>query len=149
MMRTEDLRGGNQETGKRGIAPEGKTVQLMSRKTQSNSRATSILRVQMPSSTERSLTEFKKKLNFKDDKAEKGEEKDPAVVTQSDEAPTEEDLLGPNCYYDKSKSFFDNISFELETSSRRTTWAEERKLNMETFGVSGRFLCGRSSRGGF
>ncbi|TKC38514.1 hypothetical protein EI555_004744 [Monodon monoceros] len=31
--------------------------------------------------------EFKKKLNFKDDKAEKGEEKDLAVVTQSDEAP--------------------------------------------------------------
>ncbi|XP_039335553.2 protein LSM14 homolog B isoform X4 [Saimiri boliviensis] len=93
--------------------------------------------------------EFKKKLNFKDDKAEKGEEKDPAVVTQSDETPAEEDLLGPNCYYDKSKSFFDNISSELKTSSRRTTWAEERKLNTETFGVSGRFLRGRSSRGGF
>ncbi|KAM5245732.1 protein LSM14 homolog B isoform 9-T9 [Ctenodactylus gundi] len=93
--------------------------------------------------------EFKKKLNFKEDKAEKGEEKDQAVVTQSDETPAEEDLLGPNCYYDKSKSFFDNISSELKTSSRRTTWAEERKLNTETFGVSGRFLRGRSSRGGF
>ncbi|VFV45356.1 lsm14 homolog b (cerevisiae) isoform [Lynx pardinus] len=93
--------------------------------------------------------EFKKKLNFKDDKAEKGDEKDPAVVTQSDEAPAEEDHLGPNCYYDKSKSFFDNISSELKTSSRRTTWAEERKLNTETFGVSGRFLRGRSFRGGF
>ncbi|KAM9248797.1 protein LSM14 homolog B isoform 3-T3 [Dugong dugon] len=93
--------------------------------------------------------EFKKKLNFKDDKAEKGEEKDPAVVTPNDENPAEEDLLGPNCYYDKSKSFFDNISSELKTSSRRTTWAEERKLNTETFGVSGRFLRGRSFRGGF
>ncbi|XP_032734748.1 protein LSM14 homolog B isoform X3 [Lontra canadensis] len=93
--------------------------------------------------------EFKKKLNFKDDKAEKGDEKDSAVVTQSDETPTEEDHLGPNCYYDKSKSFFDNISSELKTSSRRTTWAEERKLNTETFGVSGRFLRGRSFRGGF
>ncbi|GAB1287305.1 Protein LSM14 homolog B [Apodemus speciosus] len=93
--------------------------------------------------------EFKKKLNFKDDKAEKGEEKDPAVMTQSEETAAEEDLLGPNCYYDKSKSFFDNISSELKTSSRRTTWAEERKLNTETFGVSGRFLRGRSSRGGF
>lgn len=50
-----------------------------------------------------------------DDKAEKGEEKDPAVVTQNDEAPAEEDHLGPNCYYDKSKSFFDNISSELKT----------------------------------
>ncbi|XP_045152871.1 protein LSM14 homolog B, partial [Echinops telfairi] len=93
--------------------------------------------------------EFKKKLNFKDDKAEQGEEKDTAVVTPNDEAPPEEDLLGPNCYYDKSKSFFDNISSELKTSSRRTTWAEERKLNTETFGVSGRFLRGRSFRGGF
>lgn len=92
--------------------------------------------------------EFKKKLNFRDDRAEKGEEKDPAVVTQSDETPAEEDHLGPNCYYDKSKSFFDNISSELKTSSRRTTWAEERKLNTETFGVSGRFLRGRGFRGG-
>lgn len=50
-----------------------------------------------------------------DDKVESGEEKDPAVVTQSDEGPTEEDHLGPNCYYDKSKSFFDNISSELKT----------------------------------
>ncbi|XP_066093202.1 protein LSM14 homolog B isoform X2 [Saccopteryx bilineata] len=91
--------------------------------------------------------EFKKKLNFKDERAEKGEE-DPAVVAQSDEAPAEEDHLGPNCYYDKSKSFFDNISSELKTSSRRTTWAEERKLNTETFGVSGRFLRGRGFRGG-
>ncbi|XP_067410230.1 protein LSM14 homolog B isoform X5 [Emydura macquarii macquarii] len=91
--------------------------------------------------------EFKKKLNFKDDKAETGEEKsDPGVATQND-GNADEDLLGPNCYYDKSKSFFDNISSELK--SRRTTWAEERKLNTETFGVSGRFLRGRSFRGGF
>ncbi|XP_014729349.1 PREDICTED: protein LSM14 homolog B isoform X6 [Sturnus vulgaris] len=92
--------------------------------------------------------EFKKKLNFKDDKAETGEEKgDPGVATQNNDGNAEEDLLGPNCYYDKSKSFFDNISSELK--SRRTTWAEERKLNTETFGVSGRFLRGRSFRGGF
>ncbi|XP_065270544.1 protein LSM14 homolog B isoform X6 [Emys orbicularis] len=91
--------------------------------------------------------EFKKKLNFKDDKAEAGEEKsDPGVASQND-GNADEDLLGPNCYYDKSKSFFDNISSELK--SRRTTWAEERKLNTETFGVSGRFLRGRSFRGGF
>ncbi|XP_050763310.1 protein LSM14 homolog B isoform X5 [Gymnogyps californianus] len=94
--------------------------------------------------------EFKKKLNFKDDKAETGEEKgDPGVATQNNDSNAEEDLLGPNCYYDKSKSFFDNISSELKSSSRRTTWAEERKLNTETFGVSGRFLRGRSFRGGF
>ncbi|XP_059569199.1 protein LSM14 homolog B isoform X4 [Alligator mississippiensis] len=92
--------------------------------------------------------EFKKKLNFKDDKADTGEEKvDPGVATQNNDGNADEELLGPNCYYDKSKSFFDNISSELK--SRRTTWAEERKLNTETFGVSGRFLRGRSFRGGF
>lgn len=54
-----------------------------------------------------------------EDKAEKGEEKDLAVVAPSEEAPAEEDHLGPNCYYDKSKSFFDNISSELKTRSGR------------------------------
>ncbi|XP_053103894.1 protein LSM14 homolog B isoform X3 [Hemicordylus capensis] len=94
--------------------------------------------------------EFKKKLNFKDDKVETGEEKgEPAVAADNCDGNADEDLLGPNCYYDKSKSFFDNISSELKSSSRRTTWAEERKLNTETFGVSGRFLRGRSFRGGF
>ncbi|XP_060086671.1 protein LSM14 homolog B isoform X2 [Heteronotia binoei] len=94
--------------------------------------------------------EFKKKLNFKDDKVETGEEKgEPTVAAENCDGNADEDLLGPNCYYDKSKSFFDNISSELKSSSRRTTWAEERKLNTETFGVSGRFLRGRSFRGGF
>uniref|UniRef100_A0A8C5MIB8 Protein LSM14 homolog B n=1 Tax=Leptobrachium leishanense TaxID=445787 RepID=A0A8C5MIB8_9ANUR len=93
--------------------------------------------------------EFKDKLNIKDDKPEKeGEEKgDSGVETQNSDGTPEEDPLGPNIYYDRSKSFFDNISSEMK--SRRTTWAEERKLNTETFGVSGRFLRGRSFRGGF
>lgn len=54
-------------------------------------------------------------LTLVDDNAEKGDDKDPAVVTQREEPPAEEDLLGPNCYYDKSKSFFDNISSELKS----------------------------------
>ena len=81
----------------------------------------------------------------------------------------EEDTLGEK-YYDKAKCFFDNISSDLKPrwlrslcylsgSScsrisnvflcvlRRTTWAEEKKLNMETFGVPGRFLRGRGLRG--
>ncbi|XP_041837174.1 protein LSM14 homolog B-like isoform X1 [Melanotaenia boesemani] len=48
-------------------------------------------------------------------------------------------------YYDKAKCFFDNISSDLKP--RRTTWAEEKKLNMETFGVPGRFLRSRGFRG--
>lgn len=43
-------------------------------------------------------------------------------------------------YYDKAKSFFDNISCEaVERSkgrSQRTDWRTERKLNSETFGVA-------------
>ncbi|XP_037534568.1 protein LSM14 homolog B [Nematolebias whitei] len=47
-------------------------------------------------------------------------------------------------YYDKAKCFYDNISSDLKP--RRTTWAEEKKLNIETFGVPGRFLRGRGLR---
>ncbi|XP_051726863.1 LSM14A mRNA processing body assembly factor b isoform X3 [Ctenopharyngodon idella] len=62
--------------------------------------------------------EFQSKLKIKDEKSEKsektlnGEEKtDSGVETQNSEGNVEEeDPLGPNCYYDKSKSFFDNIS---------------------------------------
>ncbi|XP_041081290.1 protein LSM14 homolog B-like isoform X2 [Polyodon spathula] len=78
-----------------------------------------------------------------------GEEKgDSGVETQNSEGTGDEDTHAPKCYYDKTKSFFDNISSELQA---RTTWAEERKLNVETFGVPGRFfrggLRGRRGRG--
>ncbi|KAK1157765.1 hypothetical protein AOXY_G23915 [Acipenser oxyrinchus oxyrinchus] len=76
--------------------------------------------------------ELQNKLNIKD-----GEEKgDSGVETQNSEETADEDTHGPNCYYDKTKSFFDNISSELQ--ARRITWAQERKLNVETFGVPGR-----------
>lgn len=41
-----------------------------------------------------------------------GEDKgDSGVDTQNSEGNADdEDPLGPNCYYDKTKSFFDNIS---------------------------------------
>ncbi|XP_047438532.1 protein LSM14 homolog B-like isoform X1 [Mugil cephalus] len=57
----------------------------------------------------------------------------------------EEDETLVEKYYDKAKCFFDNISSDLKP--RRTTWAEEKKLNIETFGVPGRFLRGRGFRG--
>ncbi|XP_061902762.1 protein LSM14 homolog B-like isoform X1 [Entelurus aequoreus] len=56
----------------------------------------------------------------------------------------EEETLGVK-YYNKSKGFFDNISSDIKP--RRTSWAEEKKLNMETFGVPGRFLRSRGFRG--
>ncbi|KAK9529449.1 hypothetical protein VZT92_013540 [Zoarces viviparus] len=81
---------------------------------------------------------------FKDDLTKE------VVVEKSDsgeaqDSPgTPEDSLGEK-YYDKAKCFFDNISSDLKP--RRTTWAEEKKMNMETFGVPGRFLRGRGFRG--
>ncbi|XP_029012636.1 protein LSM14 homolog B-like [Betta splendens] len=56
------------------------------------------------------------------------------------------DQFGPKCYYDKAKSFFDNISSD---NKLRLTWADERKRNLETFGVPGRFLRGRGLGGGY
>lgn len=50
-----------------------------------------------------------------------GEDKgDSGVETQNSEgnADDESDPLGPNCYYDKSKSFFDNISCDDTRSVR-------------------------------
>uniref|UniRef100_A0A671LG17 Protein LSM14 homolog A-like n=1 Tax=Sinocyclocheilus anshuiensis TaxID=1608454 RepID=A0A671LG17_9TELE len=105
--------------------------------------------------------EFQSKLKLKDEKPEKalnGEDKgDSGVDTQNSEGNAdEEDPLGPNCYYDRSKSFFDNISCDdtrkaAERSGgsgfpreRRQTWAEERRMNAETFG-----LPLRRGRGGF
>ncbi|XP_034031643.1 LSM14A mRNA processing body assembly factor a isoform X2 [Thalassophryne amazonica] len=100
--------------------------------------------------------EFQNKLKLKDEKTDKsekalnGEDKgDSGVETQNSEGNAEDecDPLGPNCYYDKSKSFFDNISCDdtrkaSEKSGgsgfpreRRQTWAEERRMNAETFGI--------------
>ncbi|XP_057703104.1 protein LSM14 homolog B isoform X2 [Corythoichthys intestinalis] len=57
---------------------------------------------------------------------------------------TQKGTLGDKCY-DKSKGFFDNMSSDMKP--RRTTWAEQKKLNLETFGVQGSFLRGRGFRG--
>jgi len=70
-----------------------------------------------------------------------GEEKniDSGNETGVDNHEIEESAEESVCY-DKTKSFFDNISCEaVERSkgrSQRTDWRTERKLNSETFGVS-------------
>ncbi|XP_072550924.1 LSM14A mRNA processing body assembly factor b isoform X3 [Salminus brasiliensis] len=104
--------------------------------------------------------EFQNKLKIKDEKAVNGEDKaDSGVETQNSEGNVEEeDPLGPNCYYDKSKSFFDNISCDDSRKERggigrerRQTWAEERRMNAETFGIPLRHNRGRGGyrgRGG-
>lgn len=91
--------------------------------------------------------EFQNKLKLKDEKSLNGEEKvDSGVETQNSEGNVEEeDPSGSKCYYDKSKSFFDNISCD-DTRERRQTWAEERRMNAETFGVPFRH---NRNRGGY
>ncbi|MBZ3884102.1 Protein LSM14-like protein A [Sciurus carolinensis] len=86
--------------------------------------------------------EFHNKLKLKEDKLWKkeksvnGEDKgDSGADTPNSEGNADgEDPLGPNCYYDKTKSFFDNISYDVNRE-QRPTWAEERRLNAETFGI--------------
>ncbi|XP_020338775.1 protein LSM14 homolog B isoform X1 [Oncorhynchus kisutch] len=83
--------------------------------------------------------ELQEKLTIKDPEEESG------VSEGQNTEGTVEDPPGEKFYYDKTKCFFDNVSSEMKSS--RTTWAEERKLNVETFGVPGRFLRGRGFRG--
>jgi hypothetical protein len=51
------------------------------------------------------------------------------------------EAVDDNSGYDKTKSFFDNISCEAVERSKgktqRTDWRQERKINSETFGYSG------------
>ncbi|KAL0150162.1 hypothetical protein M9458_054589 [Cirrhinus mrigala] len=93
--------------------------------------------------------EIEDKLNVQEPKEtpEESGNKERDKPDPENQSAVEEDPLGPKCFYNKAKCFFDNISSELK--SRRTTWAEERKLNVETFGVPGRFLRGRGFRGNY
>ncbi|CAK6957492.1 protein LSM14 homolog B [Scomber scombrus] len=76
------------------------------------------------------------------------EEEDKVVKGEKDGEGShgEDDHFGSKCYYNKQKSFFDNISSDNKV---RLTWADERKRNLETFGVPGRFLRGQGFRGAY
>ncbi|KAK5914941.1 hypothetical protein CesoFtcFv8_000580 [Champsocephalus esox] len=113
--------------------------------------------------------ELQNKLKLKDDKIEKslnGEEAaesaehpasegtTAASTTTTTTTPNEDDEATSNTYYDKTKSFFDNLGADDLSkggdrgfsSQRRNTWAEERRMNSETFGIPLRHNRGR---GGF
>ncbi|XP_052060198.1 protein LSM14 homolog A-like isoform X5 [Mytilus californianus] len=59
----------------------------------------------------------------------------------------------PEITYDKNKSFFDNISCEATERAKgrttRTSWKEERKLNVETFGMQDRRNFASRGYGGY
>ncbi|CAK6958806.1 LSM14A mRNA processing body assembly factor b isoform X1 [Scomber scombrus] len=92
--------------------------------------------------------ELQTKLKLKDDKTEKavnGEETTDAEHPATDGTTEEEEAVINTCYYDKTKSFFDNLSCN-DSKDRRSNWAEERRMNSETFGIPLRHNRGR---GGF
>lgn len=79
--------------------------------------------------------ELKEKLSLGDkDHGISNGDKDGSADENDDEEDGDHHL-----FYDKSKSFFDNISCEAtdraKGTSSRPNWREERKLNVETFGV--------------
>ncbi|XP_043963418.1 protein LSM14 homolog B-like isoform X3 [Gambusia affinis] len=84
--------------------------------------------------------ELQEKRNLKDEDIKKAKARMHTLLENED--------FSPKCYYDKAKSFFDNVSSDNGLSFR-LTWAEERKRNLETFGVTGRFIRGQSLRGTF
>lgn len=89
--------------------------------------------------------ELQNKLKLKDDKTEKALNGEESEHPTNEGAAEEEEAVINTCYYDKSKSFFDNLSCD-DTRDRRPTWAEERRMNAETFGIPLRHNRGR---GGF
>ncbi|XP_040893849.1 LSM14A mRNA processing body assembly factor b isoform X2 [Toxotes jaculatrix] len=101
--------------------------------------------------------ELQNKLKLKDDKTEKalnGVETADSEHPANEGATEEEEAVINTCYYDKSKSFFDNLSCDDLSKGgergfskeRRSTWAEERRMNAETFGIP---LRQNRGRGGF
>uniref|UniRef100_A0A3Q2ZDP2 LSM14A mRNA processing body assembly factor b n=1 Tax=Kryptolebias marmoratus TaxID=37003 RepID=A0A3Q2ZDP2_KRYMA len=89
--------------------------------------------------------ELQNKLKLKDDKPEKalnGEETADPEHPANEGAAEEEEAVINTCYYDKTKSFFDNLSCD-DMRDRRPTWAEERRMNAETFGIPLRYSRGR------
>nr|CAB3263561.1 protein LSM14 homolog A-B [Phallusia mammillata] len=97
----------------------------------------------------------KLKITVKEDEEKpKEEEKIDSGVDSghSNENADESDEGDDVVYYDKAKSFFDNITCETNNPrGERMSWSEERKRNTETFGVQ-QFGRGRGyyrGRGGY
>ncbi|CAG5132757.1 unnamed protein product, partial [Candidula unifasciata] len=83
-------------------------------------------------------------LNDKSVNGDRGEEEPDVEDDELGEVDEDEPV-----FYDKTKSFFDNISCEGTERSKgqRHSWKEERKLNSETFGVSQNFRRNYRGRG--
>jgi len=84
---------------------------------------------------------------------ENGEDVEVDVVEGGEEGEIPDGDEEEEIFYDKQKSFFDNISCEALERSKgkmvRNDWKAEKKLNKETFGVAGNRRYGYGGRGGY
>ncbi|XP_041375888.1 protein LSM14 homolog B-like isoform X2 [Gigantopelta aegis] len=92
--------------------------------------------------------ELKQKLTISDEKVVNGEKE-----KEGEEEPNEAVEPEPEeVFYDKNKSFFDKISCEASERAKGNTkmsWRDERKLNVETFGVADSWRRNWRGRGGY
>jgi protein LSM14 len=103
---------------------------------------------------EQAIVEFKDMIDKFEKTAldDKDEQVAEAGPQPGEDGQTPDAVKGPQePFYDKTKSFFDNISCEAKEKlkgpkPRNQYWKVERKLNMETFGTAGKRYRGR---GGF
>merc|ERR1712036_203993 len=81
-----------------------------------------------------------------------GETAEPEANNEIEEGEIEIKVEQDEVYYDKKKSFFDSISCEATEKAKgrssKPDWRAEKKLNRETFGVSGNNRRGYYRRGG-
>merc|ERR1712141_303310 len=81
-----------------------------------------------------------------------GETAEPEANNEIEEGEIEIKDEQDEVYYDKKKSFFDSISCEATEKAKgcssKPDWRAEKKLNRETFGVSGNNRRGYYRRGG-
>ena len=92
-----------------------------------------------------------------DDKEEERGESSEAAKDKDEveegEIQEDADVVESESFYDKTKSFFDKISCNAgdnaKGSVRKPNWKVEKKINKETFGITGNFNPGRGHRGGF
>ncbi|KAF5288183.1 hypothetical protein FQA39_LY03951 [Lamprigera yunnana] len=157
--RNKNIRGRGASAG--SSVPNNSNIYRQNQQPQSsNNRPKNTLKFDNDYDFEQANTQFEElrsqleKVKIKDNKPEvngDNEKKDDSGnETGAGEGEQEEE---DPIYYDKNKSFFDNISCEaVERSkgrSQRTDWRAERKLNSETFGVSSTRRSGYRGRGGY
>lgn len=147
--------GAQQQRGRRGGVPGGSSGAPSGRPRQGAFRAAKPkepLKFDREYDFEQANAEFQELENkLAQTKITDEKKDDSGTETQVGDNHEDDDVV----YYDKNKSFFDNISCEAIERSKgvqRIDWRQERKLNHETFGISANNWMRRNAwrgRGGY